>query len=150
MTSKSVLNIVGADMIAPPDSATGQQPPIGTSVASGDTMSCFYHSRNNVPWEDPIQYHPSFFPRQRMPAMIVEGAGNFRGVIEDKRPFPLFAFNDILKFSQLLADMILFTSISMSLLALFILIMLPLILLLSHGTGPHEPNFGLEPILASL
>jgi len=37
----------------------------------------------------------------------------------------------------------------MSLLALFILIMLPFIqLLLSHATGPHEPNFGLEPILA--
>jgi hypothetical protein len=38
----------------------------------------------------------------------------------------------------------------MSLLALFILIMLPFILLLSHATAPHEPDFDLEPILASL
>jgi len=40
-------------------------------------------------------------------------------------------------------------SATMSLLALFILIMLPFILLLSESTGPHELDFSLDPILAS-
>jgi hypothetical protein len=34
----------------------------------------------------------------------------------------------------------------MSLLALFILIVLPFILLLSESTGPHELDFSLDPI----
>ena len=43
-----------------------------------------------------VRSHPSSVPRRRMRATILEEAGNFRGVIEDKRPFPSFALNDIL------------------------------------------------------
>ena len=80
--------------------------------------------------------------------MIVEGAGRFHTVIEDNRPFPLFALDNILIIIfSLLIDIVHVYCPCLCLPSLYLLLFLSL---LSDGIGPHELDFSLDPILASL